>query len=353
MYQINRLLTFIFRYKILHISFWIFYFFHNIHLRQQFHGGTFEKHIPITVFQLLSQMIAVYIIIYDFVPRFLENNKVIKFFALSASLLVIVTIVQVFSFRVFQHLVAGNDFETSGIWLITFVGITDMAIVAALFLTLTLLGSMYRKDQMNRRLEKEKLEAELNFLKSQTSPHFLFNALNSIYVLIDIDQKKARSTLLKFCDLLRYQLYECNSAVFLSRELEFLENYIELEKIRKKNLQVTYNRPEILPAFELMPFLVIPLVENAFKHVSHFQDDINFIRINITATDMILNADIVNSCNGTSSQDVSQGGIGLQNIGRRLQLLYPNRHSLLIEKKQKTFSAKLTIHADKDKLHHH
>jgi LytS/YehU family sensor histidine kinase len=227
-----------------------------------------------------------------------------------------------------------------------------MAFVVALFVTLTFLSSMYRKDQLNKRLEKEKLETELNFLKSQTSPHFLFNALNSIYVLIDIDKKKAREILLRFSGLLGYQLYECKDLVYLSKELDFLENYIELEKIRKKNLVVSYNRPVNSPAFEIVPFLLIPFVENAFKHVSSYNNRENFIKINISANDLLLNAEVINTYEENDSVKDGIGGIGLQNIQRILHLLYPDVHEFKIHKEQNIFTAKLTIYADKNKLHH-
>jgi len=352
MNNLNRILFFVSKYKLLHIAFWIWNFFQTIHLRQQFRGGSFDSHISITISQLLFQMMAVYIIIYGLIPRYLEKNKLLKFFILAASVIVVMAFTQVIAYKTILHFVSGKEFVTSNILLFTITGITDMAIIAALFVTFTFLGSIYQKDQLNKRLEKEKLETELNFLKSQTSPHFLFNALNSIYVLIDLDQKKAREILLKFSALLRYQLYECNSAVFLSKELEFLENYIELEKIRKKNLEVVYNKSEELPAFEIMPFLLLPLVENAFKHVSPYYDGKNFIRINISANELQLHAEVINSYDETVADEESSGGIGLRNIERRLLLLYPGRHEFQIKKSDKIFTAKLTIHADKNKLHH-
>lgn len=353
MNRLNTLINYVVRFKILHIAFWVWNFFNSIHLRQQFRGGSFDSHISIIVSQLLFQMFAVYTIIYALIPRYLEKNKLLKFFISSAGVILLMTFLSVIAHKAFVHFFQGKEFVTSNILIHTITGITDMAIIAVLFVTFSFLGSLYRKDQLNKRLEKEKLETELNFLKSQTSPHFLFNALNSIYVLIDLDQKKARGTLLKFSSLLRYQLYECNNSVFLSKELEFLENYIELEKIRKKNLEVVYNRPKELPAFEIMPFLLLPLVENAFKHVSSNNNFKNFIRINITANELQMHAEVLNSYEEIIPGDENVGGIGLQNIERRLQLLYPGKHKFTIEKDKEVFTAKLTIHADKNKLHHH
>ena len=171
-------------------------------------------------------------------------------------------------------------------------------------------------------------------------------------MLIDFDRKKAREILLKFSSLLRFQLYECNGVVAISKELEFLENYIELEKIRKKNLVVAYNVPAHLPSFEIMPFLLQPLVENAFKHVSSYADANNFIEINIQADEMKLHVEIKNSYDETTSGDEHTGGIGLRNIEMRLLLLYPGRHEFKIEKDKKIFTANLIVHAGKNKLHH-
>jgi two-component system, LytTR family, sensor kinase len=353
MESIKKLIAFIPKYKILHIIFWSCYFIQAVHQRQQLQSGSFEKHIPIVTSQLLSQLIAVYIICYRLIPRLLEQNKIIKFFLSAAAVIVIMTFTQVVGYKALMHFISGRPFITSNIIINTIVGIADMAIVVAIFVTVTFLSSIYTKDQLNKNLQKEKLETELNFLKSQTSPHFLFNALNSIYVLIDIDKKKAREILLRFSGLLGYQLYECNGPVYLSKELEFMDNYIALEKIRKKNLTVTYNRPAEVPAFEIMPFLLIPLIENAFKHVSRKSAGDNYITINIEVTELKLQVEVLNSYEENEFADANSGGIGLTNIRRRLDLLYADKHELKIEKDKNVFKVKLIIHADENKLHHH
>jgi len=294
---------------------------------------------------------AVYIILYGLIPKFLERNKVLKFLGFSVLVVIVMTIIQVFFHKAYLSFFFGREFFTSNILLFIFIGVIDMGTVAVCFVTFSFLGSIYRKDRLNKLLEKEKLQTELNFLKSQTSPHFLFNALNSIYVLIDIDQRKAREILLKFSALLRYQLYECNETVYLSRELEFLECYIELERIRKKKLEVIYNRPDDIPTFEIIPFLLIPLLENAFKHVSHSVNKTDFVHIHIHASEIKLEVEIINS-REEISESPQVGGIGIQNIERRLKLLYPERHQFFIIKEPETFKINLILYADKNKLHH-
>src|SRR5690242_3497998 len=133
---------------------------------------------------------------------------------------------------------------------------------------------MFDQLQLQRKiadLAKEKAEAELNFLKSQINPHFLFNSLNSVYFLIDKNNPDARQALHKFSDMLRYQLYEMNGdKVPVEKEIEYLKDYIDLQKLRKdENYAVTFNSSPDVRGFSIEPLLLIPFVENAFKHISH------------------------------------------------------------------------------------
>ena len=204
--------------------------------------------------------------------------------------------------------------------------------------------------QREQLLEKEKLETELKFLRSQFNPHFLFNTINSIFVLIHKNPRMASESLVKFSDLLRYQLYECNEQkIPLSQELVYLENFIELQKLRQDHDHVELTvrvEPYHTGNLTIAPFVLIPFIENAFKHVSQRKDQLNWIRMSLRFEGQQLRLDIANSISahyGASTEPIQHGGIGLQNVKRRLDLLYPGKHALEIHQDDNQFRVALRL----------
>lgn len=200
---------------------------------------------------------------------------------------------------------------------------------------------------LKQTLEREKLEAEVKFLKAQINPHTLFNGINSIYHLIDKDKNKAKEVLVRFSDLLRYQIYDCSDdTILLSNEIQFLDNYFDLEKIRKGadvNIEFDYNINDT-SNLKIAPLLLIPFIENAFKFVSnHDEKDLNFIKCKIIITENELHFYIDNSVENIEKEDLKNGGIGLQNVKKRLQLIYPDKHKLNISSFNDVFSVMLKI----------
>ncbi len=196
-------------------------------------------------------------------------------------------------------------------------------------------------------LAKEKAEAELNFLKSQINPHFLFNSLNSVYFLIDKNNKEARQALHKFSDMLRYQLYEMNGEkIPVEKEISYLQDYIALQRLRQNdNSSVSLHVAPDTQGFYIEPLLLVPFVENSFKHLSHFNDGKkNEIKINLSRQNGTFNFSIRNTTEGKKTPELlPQGGIGLANVKRRLELLYPQRHQLAIQEQEGWFDVQLTI----------
>jgi two-component system LytT family sensor kinase len=196
-------------------------------------------------------------------------------------------------------------------------------------------------------LEQEKLEAELKFLKSQFNPHFLFNTINSIFVLINKDPRRASDALAKFSDLLRYQLYECNEhQIPLEQELSYLENFVALQKLRQDD-SVDVQFSSVSPPIErlmIAPFILMPFVENAFKHVSRHKHLRNFISIELETKAETICLNVINSIADTASRDVSNaGGIGLKNVLRRLSLIYPDSHRIRVDDDGSSYSVFLEL----------
>ena len=194
-------------------------------------------------------------------------------------------------------------------------------------------------------LAKDKAEAELNFLKSQINPHFLFNSLNSVYFLIDKNNPDARQALHKFSDMLRYQLYEANGEkIPIEKEIGYLQDYVHLQQLRKdENYKVQFNCSQEVKNFSIEPLLLIPFVENAFKHISHKSRGDNFVKMDMTRSNGYFEFVVENSCEKEIYSTEQHGGIGMNNVKRRLELLYPDAHQLKIDDKENVFMINLKL----------
>mgnify|MGYP003801393217 CR=1 FL=1 len=200
-----------------------------------------------------------------------------------------------------------------------------------------------------RETESEKIHTELAFLRSQINPHFLFNILNTIYFQINRENEQARDLVEKLSEMLRYQLYECTGdRIDLAREIAFIRNYVELQKLRLEpgtDLQLTF--PEDPGSLRIAPLLILPLVENAFKYLSHARDPGKnrlHIHLSFEGGDWFV-IHVVNTCDATAKLPASTGqsGLGLQNLKRRLALLYPEKHSLTRSHNNQQYETTLKI----------
>ncbi len=227
--------------------------------------------------------------------------------------------------------------------------IADINIIPTLYI-LIYYGIMRSRTFLNAyiagkiQLEKitnDQLQTELKFLKAQYHPHFLFNALNTIYFQMDDNVAEAKKSIEKFSELLRYQLYDQQQTVAISQEIHYLKNFIELQEIRSsEKLQVAVTFDGGLDGQQVYPLLLLPLVENAFKYVGGAY----WIHINAAMRDGDFTFDVENAVPDEKHLPLQRvGGIGLENLKRRLELLYPGKHILSVEKKEGFFKAGLLI----------
>tara|TARA_R100000935_G_scaffold13736_4_gene27548 strand:+ start:132581 stop:133375 length:795 start_codon:yes stop_codon:yes gene_type:complete len=193
------------------------------------------------------------------------------------------------------------------------------------------------------RLKNEKSKTELMHLKSQVNPHFFFNMLNNLYGLVDKDAKKAQELILKLSDMMRYSIYDGEKdTVLLSEEITYLENYIELHKMRyHKAIDIQFNIDTNDTDYEIMPLLFIILLENAFKHGVENLREYAYVHINLMANNNRVTFEIENNFDET--QDAPNAGIGIKNLKRRLELVYPKNHTLTLSKTDTIYNATLTI----------
>ncbi|KQX15371.1 sensor histidine kinase [Flavobacterium sp. Root420] len=184
--------------------------------------------------------------------------------------------------------------------------------------------------QHKQKLEQDKTVAELAMLKAQINPHFFFNSLNSIYSLTYTNIEDSRNALHTLSRMMRYLLYSTEERTTLLKEAEFMKDFIALMKLRANNkLTITTNIPEKIHDYPIVPMLLLPLVENAFKHGVHATDK-SEIHISLSQNGSDLTFEVENTYFEKSST-TNEGGIGLTNTKRRLHLIYPNKHSLKTE----------------------
>jgi len=221
---------------------------------------------------------------------------------------------------------------------------TVFASIVFLFMSFVLkLGvDWITNDRVQRDLENQRLSAELAFLKSQINPHFLFNSLNSIYSLAYQKSDTTPEAILKLSEIMRYMLYECNdNKVDLSKELQYLQNFIDLQKIRLGNkAYIDFKIEGRVTNQKIVPLLLIAFIENAFKH-GIANDTLSPIRLLITLDDAHLHFYIQNKKHNNNKDSI--GGIGLSNVKRRLDLLNPGKYNLDIRDEVDTYTAELSL----------
>lgn len=193
-------------------------------------------------------------------------------------------------------------------------------------------------------IEKHALERQLQYLKYQVNPHFFMNTLNNIHALVDIDPERAKTSIVELSKLMRYVLYEGNNKLTpLSREVQFLRNYVQLMSMRYTgNVSISLDAPEVLPDLSLPPLLLVIFVENAFKHGISYRTK-SFVEISLQPHGDRLLFSCRNSRPEIKHDENMKGGVGLSNVRRRLDLLFPADYTLDIKETEDIYTVKLEI----------
>jgi LytS/YehU family sensor histidine kinase len=203
----------------------------------------------------------------------------------------------------------------------------------------------YKMQQEHARLQQAHLEDKLHLLRAQINPHLMFNVLNHIHILMKKNVDIADELLLRYSDVLRYQLYECNrETVSLEKEVDYLKDVVEVERMRwgsELKVDCTWNVEN--GRKEISPLLLIPFVENAFKHVSRIPSEVGYVNIMLNQEDNTLRLAVENSKSDEAVPYKKSSGIGLKNVKKRLEILYPEKHELLIQKTDTIYRITLII----------
>ncbi len=328
------------KFKLHHVLFWVllfggWYFFRY----QDYPQG---KAFLITAIKVTELAITVYITNYLLIPKLIYKKKYVLFGIL---FFLMIAASSLFKLQIIINILSSHQSIFSNFKGRIYDNVIPHFLLVSTGAAFKLLIDYAKAQQQIAVITKEKSQAELNFLKSQINPHFVFNSLNSIYFLIDKKNTEAREVLHKFSDMLRFQLYELNGEkIPIEKEIQYLKDYVDLQQLRQEKCQVQFNCSTELKGFSIEPLLLIPFVENAFKHLSHHANKPNEVTIGVEKPNGTLQFCISNTTEKLQVTDLhNSGGIGLQNVRRRLQLLYPDKYQLSISDKDGSYKVRLHL----------
>jgi LytS/YehU family sensor histidine kinase len=289
--------------------------------------------------------------LYFFIPRFLLKKKFVTYTLLTLLFTKIVSDLNYIIYSLTAYQIRTGKPHPPIKWenlvkfnLVEFRTVFSLFMICGLAVSVKLLKKWYQENDRNRKIEKEKLAIELEMLKAQVHPHFLFNTLNNLYSLTLTHSDKAPLVVTHLSDLLRYMLYECNEKeVPLENEIETLKKYVELEKLRYgSRIDVSFVSSGNIKENLIAPLLLIPFVENSFKYGTGEQLDQCWVNLHFHAEGNTFTFNLSNSSSNDKAKPVS-GGIGLQNIKKRLELIYPGKYELTLNEEADMFVVKLQM----------
>jgi sensor histidine kinase YesM len=338
----------------LHILFWVVYVPLNavlfcllarIPLEENFQDALIGE-----LFSLPVKLLLTYFVFYYVIPLYLDRSKLWKLLGLLLLAFGVATVlyrleISYIYFPIFRPGESYNLFNPKGLLLTEF----DLFITLAAAVTIKMIRVHYKSLEFEQELMREKLQSELSFLRAQTNPHFLFNTLNNLYVLARKKSDKTPDAIMMLSKIMRFVLYECRAPrISVTDEARIIQDYIELEKLRySKRLTVNYQEEIDNPHTSIAPLLLLPFVENSFKHGAGGTTGDVQISIRISLHDQNLSFVVQNTLdpdadkNMVPSSDV--GGIGLRNVERQLDLIYPDQHELRTSREHGFFTANLKI----------
>ena len=295
----------------------------------------------------LSILIGVYVNFHIIKPWLLNRKRHIAY---AIAFLLLVALVTILNKWTFEGL---SDLLFSKYYFVSVFDYPETVVLVLFYISFTLLislsSSWFRLQETQKRLaqeEKEHIDSQLKMLRSQVNPHFLFISLNLIYSLNLKKSDRTGQAIIELSDVLRYVIYESNGAfVKITAEINLLENYLNLQRHRvEKSTSIRFVH-KVDKDVRISPMLLLPLVENSFKHGVKGDIRNTFVDMSLQANSELINFEITNNIGQLDSKTPKHdGGIGLENINQRLKLLYPDRHELHIEERNKEFNVVMTLY---------
>jgi sensor histidine kinase YesM len=328
--------------RLYHIFFWFLYaFIVAISLQP---GQNLREWLLFSSLILTFHAAVSYVNNYYFVHKYLYNRQYVTY----VTVLLLTIAATAFPISVIIHKLVNNRDLKNMVWSWNFFILIALSILFSVVLSmvLKLLKNWYQGEQARRRLQQINTETELKFLKSQINPHFLFNCLNNLYALSLKKSDQAPEVVLRLSNILRYVLYEAvDGRVPLSKEVQYLKDYIDLEKIRLgSRAEIEFQTDGNLDEAQIEPMLFLTFLENSVKHGAFNAISDVWINIKLQATTSAIIFEISNSKPSQSLEtERRQGGIGMANLKKRLDLIYPEKYSLEVLDEETSFHVKLAI----------
>ncbi|MFK7937590.1 MAG: sensor histidine kinase [Saprospiraceae bacterium] len=296
---------------------------------------------------LFFYAIIIYFNLFYLIPNYLTKKKFLNYsLLLIASVLVITPIKVMALYLKFTNYPAAQQELVNSLhynFLVTYFIVGSSTIFK-------IVTDWVRHLRERQELQTQTMQSELRFLKSQINPHFLFNTLNNLYALTLKKDDKAPEIVIKLSEMMRYMLYECNEKqVMLSKEVQYIQNYLDLERLRqKKDVNINFEVQGNISDQRVAPLMFIPFLENSFKHGLNASIDRGFVNIYLNVENKEIDFFIENS-KAPALPQISHkrsGGIGLVNVRRRLDILYPGRHELSVSDEPNTYGVNLNLELD-------
>ena len=296
-------------------------------------------YVYLMIIGFIIDVFLVYFNLYVLIPKFLLKEKVLTYVILS---LLSLSLILIFNHFVYD-LTYDPEFDDEYKWSDKIVDLIGNASMLGMAVAIKLFKQIYQKDNILQQIKEEKLKTELGFLKNQVNPHFLFNTMNSFYIQAKKKDNALPEAILSLSDLLRYQIYDTSKEyVPLENEINYIRNYLDLENNRRDNLDIQIKTDGDLKQIKIAPLLLLPLVENAVKYSQKTDGSRSIINIKVEIEEDISFA--ISNTKGNVDQIKSpDSGIGLDNLKKRLDLIYPNDYSFGFRDSPTIYTASLIL----------
>ena len=327
-----------------HLFFWLCYYGYRVLIYGDI-VNTYENVAYVQLLELPVKIALVYFNLYVLMPRFLKKGYNLTYAVTIMGSLIVATMLQryvialcisvdIYAPVVVEVLYSARRFIRIMHHILNIVIVTSLIKIAK---------DRYQSKKLQHALVRDKLETELKYLRAQMTPHFLFNTLNSIYALSLEKSNQTSEAILKLSNLMSYMLYDTRQkSVSLKKEIANLKDYIELEKLRS-DAKVDFNIQGDFRSFKIAPAILIAFVENSFKHVAESEEGSGWIKIKLIINGSLMRLEIANSADKLISGRNQIGGIGLNNVKRRLTLLYRKKYQLKTSFENGEFKVNLAI----------
>lgn len=338
--------SFLYRHRVvlLHVTFWCVYMsFFLYQITSRVTELDLMTAVNRALLHVAFNMAAAYMCYFIFLPRFLERRNIGVFLMEFLIPFAILTFIRV---QVQRYVVDGYTYKEQYFYsTIYIVQITATSLFVVIFVSmLRFAKDWFELEAKKKELENEKLVAELSFLKEQINPHFLFNTLNNLYYLAYTKSENTTEVIAKLSQMMRYMIYETNhTQVALSKEIEYMQNYVSLERLRLSNQVPIQFKVEGDPSsVKIAPLILITFLENAFKHGVNGNSQGAWVDLSIKVDQKKCTYKVENSKSNHVTSD-TKSGIGLQNVKRRLELSYPDHYELTVKDLDKKYIVELNL----------